>query len=147
MQAVVPEFVDAMRALRSAGVKWAVNTGRTLGHMDDGLVREFGDAVLADIAPALAVLAVAMERYGAAHGIERTVALVAMLGEQLGVEQPPPQHDRLAGKLGVELVGDPRDRHPRVQPDHAPLGLARDPIAGEIWHRVEEEATEELRKK
>ena len=39
--AVVPEMIAALRDLRAAGVKWAVNTGRTLGHMDDGLVREF----------------------------------------------------------------------------------------------------------
>lgn len=38
---VVPEMIAALHDLRAAGVKWAVNTGRTLGHLDDGLKREF----------------------------------------------------------------------------------------------------------
>ena len=36
---VVPEMLVALRELRAAGVKWAVNTGRTLGHMDDEIGR------------------------------------------------------------------------------------------------------------
>ena len=48
--AVVPEMIAALRELRAAGVKWAVNTGRTLGHMDDGLVREFALPVQPDYA-------------------------------------------------------------------------------------------------
>jgi len=48
--AVVPEMIAALRDLRAAGVKWAVNTGRTLGHMDDGLVREFALPVQPDYA-------------------------------------------------------------------------------------------------
>ena len=47
---VVPELLVALRELRAAGVKWAVNTGRTLGHMDDGLLREFALPVQPDYA-------------------------------------------------------------------------------------------------
>ena len=48
--AVAPEMIAALLELRAAGVKWAVNTGRTLGHMDDGLVREFALPVQPDYA-------------------------------------------------------------------------------------------------
>ena len=47
---VVPEMIAALRDLRAAGVKWAVNTGRTLWHMDDGLMREFALPVQPDYA-------------------------------------------------------------------------------------------------
>jgi HAD superfamily hydrolase (TIGR01484 family) len=47
---VVPEMIAALRDLRAAGVKWAVNTGRTLGHMDDGLKREFALPIQPDYA-------------------------------------------------------------------------------------------------
>ena len=38
---VVPELFEMLLALRAHGVRWAVNTGRTLDHIVDGL-REFG---------------------------------------------------------------------------------------------------------
>jgi hydroxymethylpyrimidine pyrophosphatase-like HAD family hydrolase len=47
---VVPEMIVALQELRAAGVKWAVNTGRTLWHMDDGLKREFALPVQPDYA-------------------------------------------------------------------------------------------------
>ena len=47
---VVPEMLAALHDLRAAGVKWAVNTGRTLGHMDDGLKREFALPIQPDYA-------------------------------------------------------------------------------------------------
>ena len=39
--AVVPEMLAALHDLHAAGVKWAVNTGRTLWHIEDALKREF----------------------------------------------------------------------------------------------------------
>lgn len=47
---VRPELFDALAALRAAGVKWAVNTGRTLWHLDDGLKREFRFPIEPDFA-------------------------------------------------------------------------------------------------
>jgi hypothetical protein len=38
---VVPELFQALQALRAQGVQWAVNTGRTLWHLEEGLRREF----------------------------------------------------------------------------------------------------------
>lgn len=38
---IVPELFRALQELRAAGVQWAVNTGRTLAHIEDGLRREF----------------------------------------------------------------------------------------------------------
>lgn len=38
---VVPELFGILQQLHGAGVKWAVNTGRTLWHLEDGLRREF----------------------------------------------------------------------------------------------------------
>ena len=38
---VVPELFTALRELREAGVVWAVNTGRTLWHAEEGLRNEF----------------------------------------------------------------------------------------------------------
>jgi hydroxymethylpyrimidine pyrophosphatase-like HAD family hydrolase len=38
---VTPELFTALRDLREAGVKWAVNTGRTLWHAEEGLRNEF----------------------------------------------------------------------------------------------------------
>ena len=47
-----------------------------------------------------------------------------MLDPKLLIEQPPPDNDRLAGPLGVDLVADARDRQAAVDADQAPLGLA-----------------------
>src|SRR5262245_61136750 len=38
---VSQELFAMLQALHANGVKWAVNTGRTLGHLEDGLRREF----------------------------------------------------------------------------------------------------------
>jgi hypothetical protein len=38
---IVPEMIAALQDLQAAGVKWAVNTGRTLWHIEDALHREF----------------------------------------------------------------------------------------------------------
>ncbi len=38
---VVPELFRALQELRANGVSWAVNTGRTLWHLEDGLRREY----------------------------------------------------------------------------------------------------------
>ena len=48
--AVVPELFRALRELRGRGVLWAVNTGRTLGHLDEGLTTEFGFPIEPDFA-------------------------------------------------------------------------------------------------
>jgi hydroxymethylpyrimidine pyrophosphatase-like HAD family hydrolase len=40
--AIVPELFAVLQHLRQQGVHWAVNTGRTLAHLEDGLRREFG---------------------------------------------------------------------------------------------------------
>lgn len=45
--AVNPELFDVLRALRLRGVLWAVNTGRELHHIDEGL-REFGFTIEPD---------------------------------------------------------------------------------------------------
>lgn len=47
---VVPEMIAALKDLRSSGVLWAVNTGRTLWHMEDGLKREFALPIQPDFA-------------------------------------------------------------------------------------------------
>lgn len=47
---VVPAMIAALHDLRGVGVKWAVNTGRTLWHLDDGLKREFALPVQPDYA-------------------------------------------------------------------------------------------------
>lgn len=38
---VTPELFAMLQGLRAAGVQWAVNTGRTLWHLEDGLRREY----------------------------------------------------------------------------------------------------------
>src|SRR4051794_15803812 len=38
---VVPELFQALQGLRASGVQWAVNTGRTLWHLEEGLRHEF----------------------------------------------------------------------------------------------------------
>jgi len=48
--AVVPDLFIALRELRERGVHWAVNTGRTLGHLEQGLTTEFGFPVGPDFA-------------------------------------------------------------------------------------------------
>ncbi len=47
---VLPGLFDAFRALRACGVKWAVNTGRSLWHLDEGLKREFHFPIEPDFA-------------------------------------------------------------------------------------------------
>ena len=48
--AVVPELFLALQELRGRGVEWAVNTGRTLGHLEEGLTKEFGFPIEPDYA-------------------------------------------------------------------------------------------------
>ena len=73
------------------------------------LTGESCDLVSADLVARLAVLAVAMQRDRAAGWPERTHALLAVLDPELLVEQTPPDHDRLAGEFGVDLVYHARD--------------------------------------
>ena len=80
----------------------------------------------ADLVPRLAVLAVAVQRDRAAGWPERPHALLAVLDPELLVEQPPPDHDRLAGEFGIDLVGHARDGQAAVDADQAPLRLARE---------------------
>jgi hypothetical protein len=47
---VAPDLFLALRELRARGVQWAVNTGRTLGHLEEGLTTEFGFPVGPDFA-------------------------------------------------------------------------------------------------
>lgn len=47
---VVPELFLALQELRERGVRWAVNTGRTLGHLEEGLTTEFGFPIEPDYA-------------------------------------------------------------------------------------------------
>src|SRR3546814_1361602 len=49
--------------------------------------------------------------------------LAVMLHEELLVEQPPEQRHRLAGELGLDLVGSALNRDGRVARNGAPLGL------------------------
>jgi hypothetical protein len=54
------------------------------------------------------------------------VAAFAVLHIELIVEDTPPEHDRLTGEVGIDLVLRALDRHPGVRPDLAPLRLARE---------------------
>jgi len=45
---VAPEMIAALHDLRAAGVLWAVNTGRTLSHIEDALNREFAFPIQPD---------------------------------------------------------------------------------------------------
>src|SRR3546814_350029 len=72
---------------------------------------------------ALLILAIAVERHGAARRLVRAMPLAVMLHEQLRVEQPPEQRHRLAGELGLDLVGSALNRDGRVARNGAPLGL------------------------
>ena len=47
-----------------------------------------------------------------------------ILDEEFLVEQTPPHHDRLAGELGIDLVGDPSHRQAAVETNRSPFGLA-----------------------
>ncbi len=70
------------------------------------------------------MLAVPVQRDGSAHREEGAGSLVAELDPNLLIEESPPDHDRFAGELRVDLVGDAGDRHAAVQGDGSPLGLA-----------------------
>jgi hypothetical protein len=48
--AVVPDLFRALRELKESGMKWLVNTGRSLWHLDDGLKREFKFPIEPDFA-------------------------------------------------------------------------------------------------
>src|SRR3546814_19601205 len=72
---------------------------------------------------ALLILAIAVERHGAARRLVRAMPLAVMLHEELLVEQPPEQRHRLAGELGLDLVGSALNRDGRVARHGAPLGL------------------------
>ena len=70
------------------------------------------------------MLAVAVQRdRPAARPVGPETAL-AMLDKEVLVEQAPPEHDRLAGKLRVDLVDHALDRDPGVAADLAPFRLA-----------------------
>ena len=47
---VVPELFVMLKELRAQGVQWAVNTGRTLWHLDEGLKKEFQFPIEPDFA-------------------------------------------------------------------------------------------------
>src|SRR3546814_19655636 len=65
----------------------------------------------------------AVERHGAARRLVMAMPLAVMLHEELLVEQPPEQRHRLAGELGLDLVGSALNRDGRVARNGAPLGL------------------------
>jgi hydroxymethylpyrimidine pyrophosphatase-like HAD family hydrolase len=48
--AIVPELFLALQDLRKQGVHWAVNTGRSLQHLEDGMRREFRFPIEPDFA-------------------------------------------------------------------------------------------------
>ena len=70
-----------------------------------------------DLAPRFPVLAVAVERDRAADWQEWPAALFVVLDPKLLIEQPPPDHDSLAGEFGINLVGHARDRQAAVDAD------------------------------
>src|SRR3546814_11697546 len=72
---------------------------------------------------AVLILAIAVERHGAARRLGRAMPLAVMLREGLLVEQPPEQRHRLAGELGLDLVGSALNRDGRVARNGAPLEL------------------------
>ena len=53
----------------------------------------------------------------------RTEPLAIELGMQLIVEQPPEQHDVVAGHLWLKLVRGTVGGDSGIRPDFAPLGL------------------------
>ena len=90
------------------------------------LAGEFTHLIGAHLAPRFPMLAVAVKRDGTADWQEWPAALFVVLDPKLLIEQPPPDHDSLAGKFGINLVGHARDRQAAVDADQAPLGLARE---------------------
>src|SRR3546814_1709517 len=58
--------------------------------------------------------------------------LAVMLHEELLVEQPPEQRHRLAGELGLDLVGSALNRDGRVARNGAPLGLRSEEHTSEL---------------
>ena len=90
------------------------------------LAGEFTNLIGAHLAPRFPMLAVAVQRDRTADWQERPAALFVVLDPKLLIEQPPPDHDSLAGEFGVDLIGDARDRQAAVDADQAPLGLARE---------------------
>jgi hypothetical protein len=90
------------------------------------LAGEFNNLICAHLAPRFPMLAVAVKRDRTADWQEWPAALFVVLDPKLLIEQPPPDHDRLAGKFGINLGGHARDRQAAVDADQAPLGLARE---------------------
>ena len=72
------------------------------------------------------MLAVAVQRDGAADGREGPEALVAAFDPQFLIEQAPPDHDGFAGELRVDLVGDAGNGQTAVDADLAPFRLPRE---------------------
>jgi hypothetical protein len=95
-------------------------------HPENGVLIPCRFTVGADLVARFAVLAVAMQRDRAARRPEWSHAFLAVLDPQLLVEQTPPDHDCLAGKLGSDLVRHARDGQTAVDADQAPLRLARE---------------------
>ena len=87
---------------------------------------EEGDAIGALLAPALAMLAVMMQRDRAADRMVGAVTLVAEFDVEILVEEAPPQKHGLAGKIGIDLVEGAADADSRVAPDLAALRFARE---------------------
>src|SRR5947208_828050 len=72
------------------------------------------------------MLTIAVQRDRAAYWREWSEALVTTLDPQLLIEQAPPDHDGLTGKLGVNFVGDAGDGQTAVDADQAPFRLPRE---------------------
>src|SRR3954470_15342995 len=86
--------------------------------------RQTLDALGLLLAAGLTVPTEAIERDWGTERLVGPMPLLAVLDVEIMVEQPPPEHDRLAGELRIELVDDAFDRDPGVAADLAPLRLS-----------------------
>jgi hypothetical protein len=90
------------------------------------LVGERSNLVGSDLTPRFPMLTIAVQRDGAAYWQKWPEALVTALDPQLLIEQAPPDHDSLTGKLGVNFVGNAGDGQTTVDADQAPFRLPRE---------------------
>jgi hypothetical protein len=81
------------------------------------------------------LLAVAVQRDGAANWLERSEALVAVLDPKLLIEQAQPDYDRFTGEFRVDFVGNAGDGQATVDANQAPFRLPRkgaEPLPGAV---------------
>jgi hypothetical protein len=70
--------------------------------------------ISANLAPALAMLAIPVQQDGAADRVIRTEPLLLAFDPEFLVEETPPDHDRFASQLGIDFVGNAGHHQPTV---------------------------------